>query len=236
MVSSYSKPTAIMAPPPSEASCQTPPPSLSRTVEVIPSSRNVPIGLNVADFLPASGSPVSLSDEEALTLMKKGHDTMCVMLSSRLKNLETVRALWCREDIKSAVDAAVSMKDLSIVVDLLNIINLQPSLWKLDLCTTVLPQIDKLLQSKYESYMHTGCCSLKLIMKHFWLLISVTLKATPSVGVDISREERHHKCQLCCKQLKNLSQVVKNKAGLVGRHGSTFRELQLLMAPLDDVH
>lgn len=24
------------------------------------------------------------------------------------------------------------------------------SLWKLDLCTTILPQIDKLLQSKYE--------------------------------------------------------------------------------------
>lgn len=27
------------------------------------------------------------------------------------------------------------------------------SLWKLDLCTTVLPQIEKLLQSKYERYM-----------------------------------------------------------------------------------
>lgn len=89
------------------------------------------------------------------------------------------------------------------------------SLWKLDLCTMVLPQIDKLLQSKYErwvksiiiiiirllmsvytacvcvcSYMQTGCMSLKLIMKHFWTLISDTLKATPSVGVDITREER----------------------------------------------
>lgn len=27
---------------------------------------------------------------------------------------------------------------------------LSSSLWKLDLCTTVLPQIEKLLQSKYE--------------------------------------------------------------------------------------
>lgn len=40
------------------------------------------------------------------------------------------------------------------------------------------------------SYMQTGCTSLKLIMKHFWLLISETLKASPSVGVDITREER----------------------------------------------
>nr|XP_046254204.1 katanin p80 WD40 repeat-containing subunit B1 [Scatophagus argus]XP_046254205.1 katanin p80 WD40 repeat-containing subunit B1 [Scatophagus argus] len=204
--------------------------------KIILSSRNEPIGLNVADFLPSSPNNRSgaLSDDEALSQIKKGHDTMCVMLSSRHKNLQTVRAVWAREDIKSALDAAVSMNDLSIVVDILNIINLQPSLWKLDLCTTILPQIDKLLQSKYESYMQTGCTSLKLIMKHFWMLISDTLKATPSVGVDITREERHQKCRTCCKQLKNLSNVVKNKAAQVGRHGSAFKELQLLMAPLDD--
>ncbi|XP_070758942.1 katanin p80 WD40 repeat-containing subunit B1 [Enoplosus armatus] len=204
--------------------------------KIILSTRNEPIGLNVADFLPSSPNnrAGALSDEEALSQIKKGHDTMCVMLSSRHKNLETVRAVWAREDIKSALDTAVSMNDLSIVVDILNIINLQPSLWKLDLCTTILPQIDKLLQSKYESYMQTGCTSLKLIMKHFWMLISDTLKATPSVGVDITREERHQKCRACCKQLKNLSNMVKNKAAQVGRHGSAFKELQLLMAPLDD--
>ncbi|XP_029001074.1 katanin p80 WD40 repeat-containing subunit B1 [Betta splendens] len=204
--------------------------------KIIPIIRNEPIGLNVADFLPSSHNhrPGALSDEEALSQIKKGHDTMCVMLSSRHKNLETIRAVWSREDIKSALDMAVSMNDLSIVVDILNIINLQPTLWKLDICTVILPQIDKLLQSKYESYMQTGCTSLKLIMKHFWVLISDTLKATPSVGVDISREERHQKCRMCCKQLKNLSNVVKNKAEQVGRHGSTFRELQLLMVPLDD--
>lgn len=45
---------------------------------------------------------------------------------------------------------------------------------------------------------------------------------------------RHQKCRTCCKHLKNLSNVVKNRAAQVGRHGSTFRELQLLMTPLDD--
>lgn len=42
----------------------------------------------------------ALSDAEALSQITKGHDTMCVMLSSRHKNLETVRAVWAREDIK----------------------------------------------------------------------------------------------------------------------------------------
>ncbi|XP_074523370.1 katanin p80 WD40 repeat-containing subunit B1 [Halichoeres trimaculatus] len=238
-------PSAVVPPPTNPPPSSGPPPPSQPPVittkskpqpKVILSSRNEPIGLNVADFLPSSPNNRSgvLSDEEALSQIRKGHDTMCVMLSSRHKNLQTVRAVWAREDVKSALDVAVSMNDLSIVVDILNIINLQSSLWKLDLCTTILPQIDKLLQSKYESYMQTGCTSLKLIMKHFWTLISDTLKATPSVGVDITREERHQKCQACCKQLKNLSNLVKNKAGQVGRHGSTFKELQLLMAPLDD--
>ncbi|XP_013881014.1 katanin p80 WD40 repeat-containing subunit B1 [Austrofundulus limnaeus] len=203
---------------------------------IIPSTRNEPIGLNVADFLPSSANnqAADLSDDDALTQIKKGHDTMCVMLSSRRKNLQTVRTTWAREDIKNAVDSAVSMNDLSIMVDVLNIINLQPSVWKLDLCTSVLPQIDKLLQSKYESYMQTGSTSLKLIMKHFWTLISETLKASPAVGVDITREERHLKCCECYKHLKNLSNIVKNRAGQVGRHGSAFKELQLLMTPLHE--
>uniref|UniRef100_A0A673Y5D1 Katanin p80 WD40 repeat-containing subunit B1 n=1 Tax=Salmo trutta TaxID=8032 RepID=A0A673Y5D1_SALTR len=185
-------------------------------------------------FVPARNNrPSVLGDDEALAQIRKGHDTMCVMLTSRHKNLDTIRAVWGSGDVKTSLDSAVSMKDLSIVVDILNIVNLKPSLWKLDLCTSILPQIEELLQSKYESYVQTGCTSLKLILKRFWPLISDTLTAPPSVGVDITREERHQKCKACYKQLKNLSNVVKNKADQVGRHGSAFKELQLLMAPLD---
>ncbi|XP_031686461.1 katanin p80 WD40 repeat-containing subunit B1-like isoform X1 [Oncorhynchus kisutch] len=202
---------------------------------VILSSRNEPIGLNVGDFLPPARNnrPSVLGDDEALAQIRKGHETMCVMLTSRHKNLDTIRAVWGSGDVKTSLDSAVSMKDLSIVVDILNIVNLKPSLWKLDLCTSILPQIEELLQSKYESYMQTGCTSLKLILKRFWPLISDTLTAPPSVGVDITREERHQKCKACYKLLKNLSDLVKNKADQVGRHGSAFKELQLLMAPLD---
>uniref|UniRef100_A0A8C1I7P9 Katanin p80 WD40 repeat-containing subunit B1 n=1 Tax=Cyprinus carpio TaxID=7962 RepID=A0A8C1I7P9_CYPCA len=193
-----------------------------------------PVGLIAGDFLSVtlSGTGV-MGDDEALAQIRKGHDTMCVMLTSRYKNLDTVRFVWASGDVKTSLDSAVSMNDLSIVVDILNIINLKPSLWKLDLCTSILPQIEELLQSKYESYVQTGCMSLKLILKRFWPLISDTLTAPPSVGVDITREGRHQKCKACYKQLKNLSNVVKNRAEQVGRHGSTFKELQLLMAPLD---
>ncbi|KAK2502076.1 hypothetical protein MC885_005050 [Smutsia gigantea] len=139
----------------------------------------------------------------------------------------------CALFTQTSVDSAVAINDLSVVVDLLNIVNQKASLWKLDLCTTVLPQIEKLLQSKYESYVQTGCTSLKLILQRFLPLITDILAAPPSVGVDISREERLRKCRLCHKQLKSISGLVRSKSGLSGRHGSAFRELHLLMASLD---
>uniref|UniRef100_A0A6I8NC36 Katanin p80 WD40 repeat-containing subunit B1 n=1 Tax=Ornithorhynchus anatinus TaxID=9258 RepID=A0A6I8NC36_ORNAN len=202
---------------------------------VIPATRNEPIGLKASDFLPAVKIPnqSEVVDEDAMSQIRKGHDTMCVVLTSRHKNLDTVRAAWTAGDIKASVDSAVAINDLSVVVDLLNIINQKASLWKLDLCTTVLPQIEKLLQSKYESYVQTGCTSLKLILQRFLPLITDILAAPPSVGVDISREERLLKCRLCHKQLKNISGLIKSKSGLSGRHGSAFRELHLLMANLD---
>uniref|UniRef100_A0A8C1CNX0 Katanin p80 WD40 repeat-containing subunit B1 n=1 Tax=Cyprinus carpio carpio TaxID=630221 RepID=A0A8C1CNX0_CYPCA len=181
---------------------------------IILSTRNEPVGLIAGDFLSHARNAKAgvMGDDEALAQIRKGHDTMCVMLTSRYKNLDTVRFVWASGDVKTSLDSAVSMNDLSIVVDILNIINLKPSLWKLDLCTSILPQIEELLQSKYESYVQTGCMSLKLILKRFWPLISDTLTAPPSVGVDITREERHQKCKACYKQLKNLSNVVKNRA------------------------
>ncbi|XP_033896245.3 katanin p80 WD40 repeat-containing subunit B1-like isoform X1 [Acipenser ruthenus] len=202
---------------------------------VILASRNEPIGLKASDFLqPAkNNNQPALNDDDALSQIRKGHDTMCVVLTSRHKNLDIVRAVWSSGDIKTSLDSAVTINDLSIIVDILNILNLKPSLWKLDLCTSILPQIEKLLQSKYESYVQTGCTSLKLILQRFLPLIADNLTAAPSVGVDITREERHQKCKACYKQLRNLRNVVKSKASLVGRHGSAFRELQLLMATLD---
>ncbi|XP_056381330.1 katanin p80 WD40 repeat-containing subunit B1 [Hyla sarda] len=214
--------------------CQEPP-AVSNNPPVISAARNEPIGLKVADFLPVvkGSSPAEIVDEEAVCQIRKGHDTMCMVLTSRMRNLDTVRAVWSTGDIKTSMDSAVAVNDLSVVVDLLNIINQKASLWKLDLCLTVLPQIDKLLQSKYESYVQTGCISLKLLLQRFLPLITDTLSAPPSVGVDISREERLMKCKLCYKQLKGLYVLVKSRAMQTGRYGSAFRELHLLMSGLE---
>ncbi|OCT82454.1 hypothetical protein XELAEV_18024984mg [Xenopus laevis] len=225
----------VVASTPIECQEPNPVPAPQSKPPVISAARNEPIGLKAADFLPAfkSSSPTEVVDDEAVSQIQKGHDTMCMVLTSRMHNLDTVRAVWSSGDIKTSIDSAVAINDLSVVVDLLNIVNQKASLWKLDLCLTVLPQIEKMLQSKYESYVQTGCISLKLILKRFLPIITDILAAPPSVGVDISREERLSKCKLCYKQLRVLSPLVKSKASQSGRYGSAFRELHILMSGLE---
>lgn len=43
-----------------------------------------------------------LVDEDAMSQIRKGHDTMCVVLTSRHKNLDTVRAVWTTGNIKAS--------------------------------------------------------------------------------------------------------------------------------------
>ncbi|KAM9301969.1 katanin p80 WD40 repeat-containing subunit B1 [Gastrophryne carolinensis] len=77
-------------------------PSAPSNPPVISAARNEPIGLKVADFLPVvKGSPLSeIGDEEAVSQIRKGHDTMCMVLTSRMRNLDTVRAVWSTGNIK----------------------------------------------------------------------------------------------------------------------------------------
>ncbi|NXP39971.1 KTNB1 protein, partial [Leiothrix lutea] len=194
---------------------------------VIPAARNEPIGLKASDFLPAvkNQSQTELVDEEAMSQIRKGHETMCVVLTSRHKNLDAVRAVWSISDIKAILFVSAELCKAS-VSSLRICPSLFRSLWKLDLCTIVLPQIEKLLQSKYERW---SLCSSFLLGERF---LPGSLGRT-SLPLSIEVPFGLHKCKLCYKQLKNISNVVKNKSGLSGRHGSAFRELLLLMAVLD---
>ncbi|XP_078689523.1 katanin p80 WD40 repeat-containing subunit B1-like isoform X2 [Branchiostoma floridae x Branchiostoma belcheri] len=214
---------------------------------IVPADRNKPADLNMAEFLPKRpDSAVSAdprrppavkeqSEDEVLTSLHKGHESMCAVLGNRHRNLEIVRALWTSGDIKTSVDSAVGMKDLSVMVDLLNVLILKHSLWTLDLCTVLLPQIQELLASKYESYCHTACNALKIVLRSFSSIIKTNVQAPPmGGGVDISREERYKKCKVCHGHLMSIRGLVEKKQTMSGKLGSTFRELQIMLNGLDD--
>lgn len=215
------------------------PPSPKSPQTLIPSDRNKPIGLDMKDFLPhnqqGAGEAVPRRTEtsrEKIDSIRKGHNSVSSLLLHRNRNLDVIRAIWTAGDIKTAVESAINMRDQAVIVDLLNILNLKRSLWTLDLCVILLPSLKDLLTSKYENYIMSACTSLKLLLKSFAGLINTTIKIQPS-GVDFSREERYNKCCKCYNHFLSVRGIVEERQHMMGKLGSTFRELQLLLNQLE---
>lgn len=67
----------------------------------------------------------TMSEAEVLGVMMRGHEPMKAMLAVRQRSLKIVLAQFRSKDFKAAVETAVSMNDLSIIVDLLGVFNSQ---------------------------------------------------------------------------------------------------------------
>lgn len=130
------KAAAIIYPEPKKK--PSPPASVSsdERVDMIPETRDHPAGLDIDDFLPKHlqdtvrlGYPhpqPEISESEAMTSIMKGHKSLVTALSHRKKNVQIVLALWCQKDAVKGIEQAVHFEDQSIIVDILNVINLKP--------------------------------------------------------------------------------------------------------------
>lgn len=210
--------------------------------DYVPSQRDVPAGLDLDEFLPRHlqvahqfgglGLP-EMSEAEAVATIMDQHKTILTVLHHRLKHLKIVLAQWSTKDVKMALESALSIDNQATVVDILNVITLRPQIWTLDMCQVVLPVIYDLLQSKYESYMSTGCSCLRIILKNFGPVIKTNITAPPGVGVDISREERYSKCMACYNQLLSIRSFLLKRQTMQGKLGHLFREMHILMQNLE---
>ncbi|XP_076242540.1 katanin p80 isoform X2 [Calliopsis andreniformis] len=214
--------------------------------EFVPMSADKPYGLDVETFLPnhyasstAFGYPPvgvlnEMSEAEVLNSMMRGHESMMAVLTSRHRSLQIIYSLWHNKDLKAAVESAVAMNDLSVIVDLLGILTLKPILWNLDLCNSLLGPIGDLLQSKYEMYITVGSSALRLILRNFASVIKSNVEAPlHTIGVDVSREERYHKCLSCYEKLSTIRSILLKKQAMPGKLGVSFRELTVLIRSLE---
>ncbi|XP_024883809.1 katanin p80 WD40 repeat-containing subunit B1-like isoform X1 [Temnothorax curvispinosus] len=214
--------------------------------ELVPMSADKPYGLDVENFLPHSytgstalgypqmGVLTEMSEAEVLNSMMRSHDSMMAVLKSRHRSLQIIYSLWHNKDLKAAVESAVAMNDLAVIVDLLGIITLKPAMWNLDLCNSLLGPISDLFQSKYEMYITVACSALRLILRNFAPVIKSNVEAPlHTIGVDVSREERYHKCLSCYEKLSAIRAVLLKKQSTPGKLGASFRELAVLIRSLE---
>ncbi|XP_043285326.1 katanin p80 WD40 repeat-containing subunit B1 isoform X2 [Venturia canescens] len=213
-------------------------------VEFVPMSADKPYGLDADTFLPNKYGQSSgyaqmgvfgdMSEAEVINSMMRGHESMMAVLTSRQRSLQIIYSLWHNKDLKSAIDSAVAMNDLSVIVDLLGVLTLKPTMWNLDLCNSLLMPISELLQSKYEMYVTVGITALRLILRNFAPVIKSNVEAPiQTIGVDVSREERYHKCFSCYDKLVSMRSLVQKKQSIPGKLGASFRELTILMGTLE---
>ncbi|OAD54327.1 Katanin p80 WD40-containing subunit B1 [Eufriesea mexicana] len=214
--------------------------------EFVPISADKPYGLDVESFLPnhyASSTGLGysqmgvlneMSEAEVLNSMMRGHESMMAVLTSRHRSLKIIYSLWHNKDLKAAVESAVAMNDLSVIVDLLGTLTLKPTMWNLDLCNSLLGPIGDLLQSKYEMYITVGCSALRLILRNFASVIKSNVEAPlHTIGVDVSREERYHKCLSCFEKLSTIRGILLKKQSMPGKLGAVFRELTALIRSIE---
>lgn len=102
--------------------------------QLIPETRDCPAGLDIDDFLPKHlqdtlrlGLNVApeISETEAMTCIMRGHKSLVTALAHRKKKIQIVLALWSSKDSVKALEQAVQLDDQSVIVDILNIINLK---------------------------------------------------------------------------------------------------------------
>jgi len=190
--------------------------------------------LNLHEFSKAKDPQPANDEDSTLVLLKRSHVSLCQIMVARLQNLALVSRLWFDGDIKAAVETASSMSDLSVLVDIMNVLTQKQALWTLDLCSAVLSPLKSLFTSNYESYVETGSSSLKLIMRNFSPLIKSTLSTPPgALGVDLVREERYQKCEGCYRHLIEIRDVLQSRTKASGRIGTICKELAIALSVFD---
>lgn len=107
-------------------------------------------------------------------------------------------------------------------------------MWNLDLCNSLLGPISELFQSRYEMYITVACSALRLILRNFASVIKSNVEAPlHTIGVDVSREERYHKCLSCYEKLSAIRAILLKKQSTPGKLGASFRELAVLIRSLE---
>lgn len=78
------------------------------------------------------------------------HNSVLSILRSRLTSIRMVRQVWDESSIRQAVETMEGLKDSSVWVDMLRVVNLKPRMVTLDVAVILLAGVGELLFEVYE--------------------------------------------------------------------------------------
>jgi WD40 repeat protein len=167
-----------------------------------------PLGLEYDDFMPKQ--PLEPDNSKVLQEVGENHSNFLTVLQRRSENVNLILKWWESGNMPAALNGLNMMNDLSVTADVLkNGLTDTRNEWiTLELCGQVIPLAGNLIESKYESYIRTGISVIGTLIKQFRSVISSTLTAPSTMGVDLSREDRIKRCEVCFQAFKTIGDSI----------------------------
>ena len=156
-----------------------------------------------------------LNGDEFLKRVVEHGNAAVDTLRHRLQLHREIAKYWDPQNSIVSLHRAINTGDQAILIDLLAVYNHKLSLWTLNTCLVVLPEVRYLIQSQKLFYIQTTANTMKLILKTFGPVITMNVNQPPTreAGVDISREERHQKCQDSFAHLNSIREYLASHRG-----------------------
>lgn len=161
-----------------------------------------PMGIEYEEFMPKPNPEAE--NIKAIQEISENHTNFLSMVQRRSENINLILKWWEAGNMSAALNGLSMMNDISVTADVLKygLTDARNDWITLEFCGQVIPLAGNLIGSKYESYIRTGITVLSTLLKQFRNVISTTLTAPASGGVDLSREERTKRCEVCFNALR----------------------------------
>ena len=114
-----------------------------------------------------SNSRKNTNNDTLLKYVKGNHSSIDDILIKRINNLDQINAQWSTGDIVSTTRLAISLGSSSAILDLINLILENPSIWSLELVVVLMPQLVLILKLSHKVQIGVGVRALDFVLKSF---------------------------------------------------------------------
>ncbi|XP_071709144.1 katanin p80 WD40 repeat-containing subunit B1 homolog KTN80.1-like [Rutidosis leptorrhynchoides] len=160
------------------------------------------------------------------------HESLITTLRSRLTKLQVVRHFWDLNDMMGAINVSNKLPDHAVQADVISVMLINIECLTLDLFSCLLPLLLGLLGSQTERHINVSLKMLLKLIAAFGCVITSTISAPPTVGVNIQAEKRLESCNQCHVLLQNIHQLLPGVIRLGGLTAKSAQELNLILQQL----
>ncbi|KAI7734049.1 hypothetical protein M8C21_015029 [Ambrosia artemisiifolia] len=172
---------------------------------------------------------MSKSDDDVAGDLMQNHDVFVSSLRARLTKLQVVRHFWGQNDTKGAINALRKLPDHAVQADVVNVLMERMESLTLDHFSSLLPVLLDLLDSKTERHISVSLELLLKLVAVFGSVISSTISAPPTVGVDLHAEKRLECCNECHIQLQKIHKCLPDIIRQGGLPARCAQELSIVL-------